>query len=223
MTFICSTLVVGAVIAVFLVYIFMAYEPTTWLNRYLTKSTDPAVFAALMALLPLAGAPISIFLVLVGIIFGLGGGILLTGVLSFFHVVVTWYLVHSIFRPLVLRLLNRTHVAAPRLPRRGRKRLAFIFMLIPGLPYAVKNYLLALSGLPFLQYTVISWSAQFVLCIPFIMLGKAVIKMDPAILGAAVCIILLGFAGQVYLKRHYSSLRQQTAAEISPADDATGN
>ncbi|MGW8161286.1 MAG: TVP38/TMEM64 family protein [Desulfobulbales bacterium] len=199
MTFFLCALIIGAVIMIFLGYIFIAYNPSAWL----TENTNPVVFTVLMALLPIAGIPISIFLVLVGMIFGIPLGIAVTGILILFHMTVTYYLVHSLFRPLVLRLLNRSHISVPWLPNRGNKRLAFIFMLIPGLPYAIKNYLLVLSGIPFLPYIIISWLAQFVLSLPFIMLGRAVMKMDPVILAVAISTILLGFGGQNYLRRRY--------------------
>ena len=207
MTFIWSGLLVGAVFLGLLAYVIMTYDPSTWLNDFLNRSTNPLVFAALMAVLPIFGIPVSIFLVLVGMIFGITTGILVTGGLMLFHLVATWFLVHSLFRPLVLKMLNRTQVTPPRLPQKGKKRLALIFMLIPGLPYAVKNYLLALSGLPFPHYMAISWLTQFSLSIPFIILGKGVIQMDPLILGAGLVIIIFGFAGQHYLRLHYRNLR----------------
>lgn len=78
-----------------------------------------------------------------------------------------------------------------------------IFMLFPGLPYSIKNYLLAMSGLSFLEYVIIGWVAQFSLSIPFILLGRAVIKMAPLFLGIALALVLLGFVGQNFLRRRY--------------------
>lgn len=171
------------------------------ISNSLTTETNSLVFVVLMALLPLAGFPITVFLFLVGVIFGVTGGIFLTGAMMIFHLLVTYYLVHSVFRPLIIRILNRFHIPAPQLPLKGRKRLAFIFMIVPGLPYTVKNFLLALADLSLPEYLVINWVAQFSLSIPVIILGKGVIRMDPLVLSAGVLLLLIVLAGQYYLRR----------------------
>ena len=202
-TFILTAGLIGTALLVFLIYVVVEYNPSVWISTYLNEGTNGFVFAALMALLPVAGMPISIFLVLVAIVFGLAWGIALTGVLMLFHLAAIYYLTHTLFRPLVMRLLSRYHIGVLRLPEKGAKRLAFIFMLFPGLPYSIKNYLLAMSGLSFLEYVIIGWVAQFSLSIPFILLGRAVIKMDPLFLGIALALVLLGFVGQNFLRRRY--------------------
>lgn len=171
------------------------------LSDTLTDETNSLIFAVLMALLPLAGFPITVFLFLVGIIFGVAGGIFLTGAMMIFHMGLTYYLVHSIFRPQIISILKRFHIPAPQLPLKGRKRLALIFMLVPGLPYTVKNFLLALADLSLTEYLIIAWVAQFSLSIPVIILGKGVLRMDPLILAAAVLLLILVLAGQYYLRR----------------------
>jgi len=201
-TFFWSGFLVAAAVVL---YLFLFHNPTSMLYSYLNNRASGYTFLLLMAILPLAGFPISIFLILVGMIFGLTGGIILTGLLMLFHVFVTYYLVHSLFRPQVIRLLRRFNVKIPKLPHRGGKRLSFIFMIIPGPPYAVKNYLLALAGLNLKPYILISWIAQFGTSIPFIILGKGVAELNPAILVIAVSILLLSFIGQYYLQKRYNS------------------
>jgi len=202
-TLILTAVLIGTALLAFLIYVAVEYNPSAWVTAYINEGTNGYVFAVLMALLPVAGIPISIFLVLVAMIFGLTGGIALTGALMFFHLAATYYLTHTLFRPLVMRLLSRYHVGVLKLPERGARRLAFIFMLFPGLPYSIKNYLLALSGLSFWEYVIIGWTAQFSLSIPFVLLGRAVIKMDPLILGIALALVILAIIGQNFLRRRY--------------------
>lgn len=194
------------VCAAVLLYLFLSYNPTHLLFNYLQGDANAYVFALFMALLPLAGMPISIFLVLAGILFGMPGGFALTGVVILFHLGMTYYLVHSVVRPLLVRLMGRFHVAIPRLPREGRKKIGFVFMILPGLPYSVKNYLLALAEMPLWPYLAISWTAHFLLSIPFIILGKGVVRMEPLILFPAVGLISLGIVLQYYLRRRYTNL-----------------
>lgn len=191
-----------------LLYLYLSYNPAHLLSRYLQSDANAYIFAFLMAILPLAGVPISIFLVLVGMLFGMPAGFALTGVLMLFHLVMTYYLVHSFVRPLLIRVLGEFHLAIPRLPRQRRKRIGFVFMILPGLPYAVKNYLLALAEMPLKPYLIISWAAHFALSIPFIILGKGVIELDPVVLFPAVGLISLGLVLQYYLRRRYTNLEE---------------
>lgn len=194
------------VAAAILLYLFLSYNPTHLLFQYLKGDANAYVFVILMAVLPLAGMPISIFLILVGMLFGMTGGFVLTGALMLFHLVTTYYLVHSFVRPRLIRILDRLQLAVPKLPRRRRKRIGFVFMILPGLPYSVKNYLLALAEMPLKPYLIISWISHFGLSIPFIILGRGVIQLNPMILCIAVLLISLGLVLQHYLRRHYRNL-----------------
>jgi uncharacterized membrane protein YdjX (TVP38/TMEM64 family) len=191
----------GGVLAVLLAiaaFIVHNYEPGALLREYLSSRVHPGIFIALMLILPVLGAPISIFLILVGIKFGVVGGVLLSALLMFCHMALTYYLAHTFWRKWIVALLLAHDVAIPRLDGQKNRRLAFVFMLVPGLPYAIKNNLLALSEMPFGPYMAINWTAQFGLGIPFIILGGVVMEMNPAIL-----ILVLGFLVGSYLLQHY--------------------
>jgi uncharacterized membrane protein YdjX (TVP38/TMEM64 family) len=160
------------------------------MRSYLESHIHPGIFIALMLILPIVGAPISVFLVLVGMKFGIVEGILLSAVLMFLHMAITYYLVHSFFRSWITRLLKSYNMIIPDIGNSYNRWHALAFMLIPGLPYAVKNNLLALGGIPFTPYMVINWTAQFGLSIPLIILGGAVIEMNLSILGIAIVLLL---------------------------------
>jgi len=193
--------------AVFLVSILFTSNPAPLVAKYLSRDTNAFVFAGLMAVLPLAGFPISIFLVLVGMVYGIIGGIFLTGAIMLFHLVVTYYLVHSLFRPLINRMLRKFEVEIPRLPGKDKKGLAFLFMITPGLPYSVKNYLFALTELPFVHFLLIAWLAQFGFSIPFIVLGKSVVQENLWILLLVVLVLLAGYLLVWRLQRRFAILR----------------
>lgn len=199
-------LILAIIIAIGL-YLFLSSEnPADLLSSYLKDDINIYLFSLLMILLPLIGAPISIFLVLVGIKFGIVMGILLTGVIMLFHLLATYYMVHSFLRLRVVRVLQKFDMKIPQLPQKGKKRLGFVFMIFPGIPYTMKNYLFALTEMPFIPYMLISWTAQFSLCIPFIVLGKGVIGMDPVILFAAIGILLLSIVGQNFIRKRYKNI-----------------
>ena len=190
------TAVIGGLLVILLIacaYLFYSLDVSGMLKSYLESHIHPAVFIALMAILPVLGAPIVVFLVLVGMKFGIVAGILLSAVLMFFHLAVTYYLVHSFLRDWISRLLRRFNVSVPIMGVDYGTWHAVIFAIVPGVPYAVKNNLMALAGVPFVPYMVINWTIHYGMGIPYIVLGSAAIEMDLAILGIGVVLLLVGW------------------------------
>ncbi len=188
------------------IYLIYRYEPTIILSEYLSSHIHPTLFLFLMLLLPLVGVPITIFLVLVGIKFGIVQGLLLSSLIMAFHMAVTYYLVHSFLRRWVEVLLKPFNLSIPKFDDDKKRWPAVIFMLIPGLPYAAKNNLLAMAELGFIPYMVINWTAQFGLSIPFIVLGGALMEMDLKILITALALLLAGYLLQHFLRKKYGNL-----------------
>lgn len=187
--------VIGSVLAGLLIgcaYVYYRYDLSGLLKTYLASHVDPAIFLALMAVLPVLGAPIVVFLVLVGMKFGVVAGLLLSAVLMFFHLAVTYYLVHSFLRDRIVRLLQRFHVAVPVLGIDYRTWQAVIFVIVPGVPYAVKNNLMALAGVPFVQYMTINWTIHYTMGLPYIILGGAAVDLDMTLLAIGLVLLLLG-------------------------------
>jgi len=192
-------LILGAGAAV---YLFSYHDPLQALERHL-QQIHPLVFLSAMAILPIVGAPISIFMVLVGIEFGIASGIAVTALLMAFHMAVSYYLANSFLYKWLAALLRLFNITLPGFVGRLSKQTAFIFMLIPGVPYVVKNNVLALSKMDFLPYMLINWTAQFAMSIPLIIAGKAVLDMNVAILAAAAALLLLVYLIQYLAKRRY--------------------
>jgi hypothetical protein len=55
---------------------------------------------------------------------------------------------------------------------------SFLFLAIPGIPYAGKNYMMPPAGVPFRYCVLMNCIVQGPLGIPFIVLGKSAAKMD---------------------------------------------
>lgn len=182
------------------IYAVINHEPVTALKNYLENRVHPALFILLMAVLPICGVPISLFLVLVGMRFGIVIGVVLAAVTMLFHLSVTYYLVHSFLRVWITGLLQRFHIPVPELQIMSNKRYAIVFMLVPGLPYLVKNNLLALTGMPLVPFLLIGWLSQYITSIPFIIFGGAVMEMDYSVLALALALILTGFLLQRFIR-----------------------
>jgi len=106
------------------------------------------VFAVLplMAVLPLFGFPIVVVYLVAGARFGpIGGGVVVAAVTAC-HLIGTNLLVRSILRGPLERLLRRRGQHLPVVPEDEHAAVALIAGLVPGLPYWLRNYLLALGG-----------------------------------------------------------------------------
>lgn len=182
-------------------FLFFTDASLDTLSAYLQAEANRYVFLLLMALLPLLGLPISIFLVLIGVLFGIGKGIVLASGVTFFHLVTTYGIVHSMLRPLLVRILQSYALTIPQLPEEKRKRLSFTLMVVPGLPYALKNYMLAMADLPFRQYLAIGWLANLIVNVPFIVLGRGLVRVDPLVLAGLAVLLVLGIGAYSLLKK----------------------
>jgi len=191
--------------AVLLIMVLVYYhgDAVLKLHDYLQNNVNPFAFVLLMLILPIAGVPLSIFLLLVGIKFGILWGVLLTGVLMFFHMIITYYIVHSFLRNWIIKLLKRTKLSSFTTKRTLNTWHLVIFMLIPGLPYAAKSCLLALSDIEFKRYLVINWSTQFPMAIPLVLAGAAVIEMNPFTLSMVFLLLVLVVFLQQYARKKF--------------------
>jgi uncharacterized membrane protein YdjX (TVP38/TMEM64 family) len=103
----------------------------------------------LMALLPLVGAPISIFCIMAGAKFGPWGGLATTGAAVAVNLLISWWIMRSWLREPVEKLLQRTPYKIPVIEKGEYAGVCLLTTLIPGPSYTIKNYFLALSNLPF--------------------------------------------------------------------------
>ena len=165
------TLAILLIIAAFVIIILVYYQGDVILrlHDYLHNNVNPVAFILLMLILPVVGVPLSLFLLLVGIKFGILWGVFLTGMLMCFHMIITYYIVHSFLRSWIIKLLKRTKLSSLTTKRTLNTWHLLIFMLIPGLPYAAKNCLLALSDIEFKRYLLINWITQFPMSVPLVL------------------------------------------------------
>lgn len=191
-------------VCVLIIPILLLFEPGDWQRIITDPNSSPLLFIGLMAVLPIFGVTIIIFLVFIGIKFGTMPGILISGLLMLFHMLVAYLISHSFLRPQIDRFIGDHHWSRPKMPAGKKDLYAFLFIAIPGLPYAVKNYLLALSGLPFLHYLVICWSVQLVMGIPFIVLGEAAKLGHGGTVAIAAAMLASGFLVVRWLRREFT-------------------
>ncbi len=177
-------------------------DPLHWVQMLINRDTHPALFITLMAFLPAIGFPITVFLILVGIKFGSLYGMLITALTLPLHMIMSYFLARTFFRNMLLNLLNRRGFALPQVSSKKSMAGVFLFLFLPGLSYALKNYLLALTDIRLRTYLGLNVCAQGVIALPVAGLGGAAAEHNPAAIGLFVALIVLLVLGRwAYKKR----------------------
>jgi uncharacterized membrane protein YdjX (TVP38/TMEM64 family) len=193
-------------VAVFLgiaVYLVSAQTLEEWL-AFLDEDLHPALFVSLMAVLPSLGAPISVFLVIAGVKFGIVWALVITSLIMPLHFCVGFVVARSFLRPHVRNLLLKRGYELPAIPKEKYFIYTFVPIAIPGPPYAAKNYLLPMAGAPFWHFFGISWVVQLGLAVPFIGAGDSAARMNWWLSGAFIGIFLLIYFGVSRVKKGLS-------------------
>ena len=185
-----------------LLFVFLPGDPADWIAFFVNRETRPRLFLVLMILLPLVGFPISPFLLLVGVKFGTYWGLAVTAGVFAGHLIVSYVLTHSLLRPFLWKVLAKTRYELPEIHHHRRVPFSLIFMAVPGLPYAVKNYALAMLNVPFRIYLPIAWGANLLLAVPFVGLGHSIIA-NPKLAWVFVALLGLGYLLALKLRRRF--------------------
>jgi uncharacterized membrane protein YdjX (TVP38/TMEM64 family) len=190
-----------ATLAGFLILFFvLPGGPQDWVEFILDQDRHPGLFIALMILLPMLGFPISPFLIMVAIKFGPFGATAVTALIFALHLVAAYLLAHSVLRPQISKLLSKVKYSLPEIQQRRRLPFSLIFMALPGLPYTVKNYILATLNIPFRIYFPVGLGCNLLLALPFIGLGHTAIQ-NPKLVIVFLVVLAAGYVAAVWLKR----------------------
>ncbi len=138
-------LVVAGVIAA--VALIVLYTDVSWSGMMdWIGGLNPIAVLPLMALLPIAGFPIALVYLFAGARFGpVWGGVVVAAVTAI-HLLGTYVVARSFLREPLKRFIERRHLRFPEIPPDEQVAVCVIAALVPGLPYFVRNYLLALGG-----------------------------------------------------------------------------
>lgn len=141
-----ALMIVGLTIALFLEF--------GWWGEImeLMQAVDPVLALLLMAVLPLFGFSIGVVYVIAGVKFGLVGGGLAIVAVTAVHLLGTHWIARSFLEKKLRRFLKKKHHAMPHAPDGAEMSLAAMVALVPGPPYFLRNYTLALSGIPLRRY-----------------------------------------------------------------------
>ncbi len=153
------------------------FDADRWIE-YGNHLPIPVLIAAFL-LLPLAGVPLTVFLVLAGMRFGVVNGMLVTTACIFFHNAAAYKLTHSTFRRRLRAWLESRGRAIP--PIREDRRILYtgLFAAVSGPPYALKLYLSALADIPFKIYLWVGAPVYAIFSLIPVAAGAAATEIKP--------------------------------------------
>lgn len=170
------------------------------------KGLHAVTFFLAFLILPLAGFPLSIFLFLAGVRFGLQGGMLVSGVAVLFHNFAAFRLAHGLFRSRVRNRLRKAGHNIPSIKPQHRVWFTALFAALHGPPYIAKLYLLALTDIPLRIYFWVGAPVYIAFCIIPVGAGSAVMNFDPKwiyiLVGASAALLILGY----WLKNRFGGM-----------------
>jgi uncharacterized membrane protein YdjX (TVP38/TMEM64 family) len=135
---------IAVVVAVVLVF---AYTDLNWAELFAAVDRlSPIAVLPCMALLPIVGFPIAIVYLVAGAQFGPLWGGLVVAAATAIHLLGTYAIAKSFLREPLRRFIARKHLHLPEVPQDEQAMVCVIAALVPGLPYVIRNYLLALAG-----------------------------------------------------------------------------
>jgi len=169
-----------------------------------------------LVVLPLLGFPLSVLALAAGLRFGFGPALLLLAPALALHLVFVYAAARRWFKLPLLRWLARYDFALPQAPAGESLSVALLVNLVPGPPYAVKTYLLALTELPFRAYFVGGFCANLLGVSMAILTGDFLRDMTP-LRGTLLAIYVLLVS--VLCHRLIRRLRRRVAPPASAARD----
>jgi uncharacterized membrane protein YdjX (TVP38/TMEM64 family) len=185
-----------------------------WVSQ-LCASVPPLVFVLFFAVLPYVGVPTSLLYVAAAGAyhptwhavgwswFGLALNILLG------HFLGRW------LRGPITRLLARRGWRLPEVPARENWRLILLTRILPGLPLAAQNLLLAVANVPLPIYLFISLPVQMLFALGLVLSGGALFDGNIGLLFAGLC-LLVALALFAHVAKNMYEARRRAAAHAAP-------
>lgn len=178
-----------------------AVDVLHYLSGLLRKPSSPSVFIAAMIILPPLGFPISFFLALAGIRFGILDGMILTFLVLPLHMTICYAVTRTFLRGPLTRFLTRKGYKIPFLQTRRPGLAMFGFMVMPGPPYTLKTYLLAMTDLPYHRFLIFNWVTESLITLPIVAMTGAAYEKNWVLFGFALFIFGLSLGLRWYKKK----------------------
>ncbi len=190
-------------------------EPRAFVDQVVlwVRGLGAPTYFLLMALLPAAGCPLTVFTFTAGPVFaptlGMPLVLLLVGLCLAVNLALTYWLARYALKPWLERLCAWLGYRLPRVAPENQRGLVILVRVTPGPPYVLQNYLLGLAGIPFGTYFFISWAISAIYASALVLFGDALMQGEGRTALLAVSLLVGVMVGVQFLRRHY---RRKAAA-----------
>lgn len=175
------TIVIGALVLIGIAVLSQRIDIDD-VHEYASRLNPIAAFA-LLTVLPLLGFPVTVLHVAMGIRFEAPLALTLVAISIVLQLLASFALVHT-FRAKFARRLDQVR---QRIPRTAHGSMCLFTMLLPGVPYFAKNYVLPLLGVPLRTYLLVCAPIHIIRSSVAIMLGDQSDDLTPGrIVGLAI-------------------------------------
>lgn len=164
----------------------------------------------LLTVLPLVGFPVTVLHVAVGIRFGVPLGLTLVAASVLLQLLASYALVH-LFRD---KFAKRLEPVKKRIPKTAHSSMTLFTMLLPGVPYFAKNYVLPLLGVPLRTYLLICLPIHVLRSTVAIIFGDKSDDLTPGKIAALAAYFCLTLAVSWWMFRR---MRSQLEHEKKPS------
>ncbi len=180
----------------------------------------PGVFLVAMSLLPVVGFPISAFYFFAGVVYGWQIGIPICLAALAINMSLSYIFTRTLLRAPLSELVRRRGLELPQVKRaKYQFRMTFLIRTVPGAPFPLQNYILALAGIPFKIYLPVSLAAQGVIgSVVIVTSSLLTLHLEPwmLILGALVFFVTAGLIGSAIFSRRERKIsgRRESEAKL---------
>jgi uncharacterized membrane protein YdjX (TVP38/TMEM64 family) len=179
------------------------------------RAAGPLAFFVAMAVLPAVGAPLLVFMLPAGKLFGerLGMPVVVACSLAAitFNLLFTYWLARWALRPPLARLIERLGYKLPQVASGDATDLVIILRVTQGIPFLVQNYLCGLAEVPFAKYAVVSCLAGWPAQVAYIVFGQALLEGNGRTILIAIGALAALVAAAHLVRRHYGRNRGQSS------------
>ncbi len=152
------------------------------------EKLDGALVFALMTILPMVGFPETVSTAVAGMRFGLPLGLALVSL----SIALQMLLSYAIVKLAPAFFSKRLKSLRERLPRAAHTPLTLFTMLLPGVPYFAKNYVLPLAGVPLATFLLVGLPINIARSVVGLAFGDMSDDLTPArVAGFAVYFIVI--------------------------------
>jgi uncharacterized membrane protein YdjX (TVP38/TMEM64 family) len=190
-------------------YLLIKYDLYHQVTALINEGTPVKLFIPMMIFLPLAGVPLTFFLLLVGLKFGTLNGLLLLEAIIPAHILIAYLLATGVRHPIENFLVKRKNYQIPEVPEDKEFLFSFFTLTFPVFPYSVKLYLLPLAGVKFRYCFWLNWAIQGTMTIPFVLLGRSAADLNGVMFGVTMLVIIAMLLFLRWTKKRYVALQKE--------------